>query len=350
LSAGVATVEISVGDNGPGMTEDAAQNVRDFFSGGNKELKDIGLGLAISKSDADIIGSKLELYAGGSEGATIGFTLRLEVFESKFYGRIFSPGLNIRSLNVLVLDSSPKNCEYFKKIMKSFKIFAEASTTLLGFRDKLEFAAQNNKPYNIIFMEENPEGLNFVKKFQESYPNSYVIFIVEKGEEPPKDYPYVTKPFFPSQILDVINEIVTLPNRGETSYKNKKFDFYGKNILLVEDSKINGEIAKKILRETKAHIELAQNGAAAIQKFKSDPSKFDLILMDINMPEMDGITTTIYLRGLPVSRARTIPIIAMTANNFPKDVERFIRAGMNDHIPKPLEPDSVLNKLSSYLR
>jgi CheY-like chemotaxis protein len=348
-SAGVATVEISVSDNGPGMGDEASKNVRDFFNGGNKELRDIGLGLAISKSDADIIGSKLELYSGDSQGTTIGFTIRLEVFESKFYGRIFSPGLNIRSLNVLLLDFSPKNCEYFKKIMKSFKILADASTTVLGFRDKLEFSAQSNKPYNIIFMEEYPEALKFAREFQENFRNSRVIFTVEKGAEPPKDYPYVTKPFFPSQILDVINEIVSLPNRGQTSYKNKKFDFYGKNILLVEDSKTNGEIAKRILRETKAHIEYAQNGAVAIQKFRSSPEKYDLILMDINMPEMDGLSTTIYLRGLPIARARTIPIIAMTANNFPKDVERFLRSGMNDHIPKPLEPDAVLNKLAPYL-
>jgi len=124
----------------------------------------------------------------------------------------------------------------------------------------------------------------------------------------------------------------------------------GRRVLLAEDVDINREIFIALLENTNISIDTAVNGIEAVEKFKENPDKYDLIVMDIQMPEMDGYQATRTIRGLDIPRAKEIPIIAMTANAFREDVERCIESGMNDHIPKPMDEKHVIEKIAHYIK
>ncbi|MDR3307451.1 MAG: response regulator [Coriobacteriales bacterium] len=126
-------------------------------------------------------------------------------------------------------------------------------------------------------------------------------------------------------------------------------DFAGFTVLLAEDMEVNSEIVLAMLEPTLLAIECAENGAEALQMFVDDPARYDLILMDMQMPEMDGLEATRSIRALDVEKARAVPIVAMTANVFREDVEKCLEAGMNDHIGKPIDFDELLDKLDYYL-
>ena len=125
--------------------------------------------------------------------------------------------------------------------------------------------------------------------------------------------------------------------------------FAGRRILLAEDIEINQEILLSMLEPTLIEIECANNGLEAVNMFAESPEKYDMIFMDVQMPEMDGFIATQKIRSLDIPRAKNIPIVAMTANVFREDVERCIKAGMNDHVGKPLNLDEVIVKLCKYL-
>jgi signal transduction histidine kinase/CheY-like chemotaxis protein len=125
--------------------------------------------------------------------------------------------------------------------------------------------------------------------------------------------------------------------------------FDGRRILIAEDVEINREVVLSLLEDTGLEIECAENGRQVIDMFVADPSRYELIFMDIQMPEVDGYEATRTIRALPVTGAKDIPIIAMTANVFKEDIERSMAAGMNDHIGKPLMRDEIIGVLHQYL-
>jgi len=141
------------------------------------------------------------------------------------------------------------------------------------------------------------------------------------------------------------------PN-GERTQDNKKPEinglFAGRRILLAEDVDINREIVLTLFEPTQLEIDCAENGVQAVRKFSETPDKYDLIFMDVQMPEMDGYEATRRIRAMDLPKAKNIPIIAMTANVFREDVEKCLDAGMNDHIGKPLDFDNSLEKLCTY--
>jgi len=129
-----------------------------------------------------------------------------------------------------------------------------------------------------------------------------------------------------------------------------KFDgiFEGKRVLIVEDILISREIVAKMLEITKAEIDTAETGIEAIEKFVEAGGNYDLILMDIQMPMMDGYKATQEIRKMPFENAKTIPIIAMTAGIYQENVDECLNAGMNAHIGKPLNRDNLINKMAQY--
>jgi len=119
--------------------------------------------------------------------------------------------------------------------------------------------------------------------------------------------------------------------------------------LLAEDAEINREIVIELLSPTKISIDSAVNGAEAVSMFSAEPDKYDLIFMDVQMPEMDGLQATRRIRALNSEKAKTIPIIAMTANVFKEDIDMCVNAGMNSHVGKPLNIEEVINQLRKFL-
>jgi CheY-like chemotaxis protein len=125
--------------------------------------------------------------------------------------------------------------------------------------------------------------------------------------------------------------------------------FAGNTILFVEDIEINREIVLALLEPTQVSIDCAENGVQAVQMFCKNPEKYDLIFMDVQMPEMDGYEATRQIRSLNLPQGKTVPIVAMTANVFKEDVQRCHDAGMNGHLGKPLDIDDVVGTMRQYL-
>jgi CheY-like chemotaxis protein len=130
----------------------------------------------------------------------------------------------------------------------------------------------------------------------------------------------------------------------------KMESFKGRRLLLAEDVEINREIVITLLEPTELEIDCAASGAEAVAMFSAAPDRYDMIFMDMQMPEMDGLEATRFIRSLDSEKAREIPIVAMTANVFREDVEKCLEAGMNDHLGKPLDMGEVLDKLKFFLK
>jgi CheY-like chemotaxis protein len=163
---------------------------------------------------------------------------------------------------------------------------------------------------------------------------------------------FLPKPLFTSTVTDCINICLGLddmPDREENQVMVEDAFFEGYCLLLVDDVAINREIVLGLLESTYITIECAEDGREAVQMFSAAPERYDLIFMDIQMPEMDGYEATRHIRNLDCPRAREIPIVAMTANVFREDMERCLEAGMQDHVSKPLNMQEVLDVLHRYL-
>jgi len=145
---------------------------------------------------------------------------------------------------------------------------------------------------------------------------------------------------------DSIDESNTHAAERKTRYRQI---FNDHKILIAEDVEINREIMSAVLEETGVSIDFAENGKAAVSMFNESPEKYNLILMDINMPEMDGYEATRKIRSLDIPKAKDITIIAMTANVFKEDIERCLAAGMNDHTGKPIDANALFKVLNKYL-
>jgi CheY-like chemotaxis protein len=160
---------------------------------------------------------------------------------------------------------------------------------------------------------------------------------------------YLLKPLFSSAIIDCINECLGLDDGGEGPESDAYGRFAGKKLLVAEDVEINREILLSLLEDTGLIIDCARNGVEAVEMIAASPDKYDAVLMDVQMPKMDGLEATRLIRKLTVQRLRDLPIIAMTAHVFKSDIEECLKAGMNDHIGKPIDIDEVLKKLIKYL-
>jgi CheY-like chemotaxis protein len=161
---------------------------------------------------------------------------------------------------------------------------------------------------------------------------------------------FLSKPLFPSAVADTISECLGIDrSKAENTQPDSAGTFAGRHILLVEDVEINREIVLTLLESTQVEIDCAENGVQAVRMVAENPEKYEMIFMDVQMPEMDGYEATRRIRALDNPRAQTVPIIAMTANVFREDIDKCLDAGMDDHIGKPLDFEVVMEMLKTYL-
>jgi hemerythrin-like metal-binding protein len=270
-----------------------------------------------------------------------------------------------KNLRILAVDDAPETREYIMEIIRGFGVACDAAAS--G-EDALDLI-RRNKSYDIYFVDWKMPGMSgiefsrIIKK--NSADKSVVIMIsatawnsIEADAKSAGVDKFLAKPLFPSAIADCINECLGLNNLGAAdSTQTGGMDiFAGRRILLAEDVEINREIVLTLLEPALLTIECAENGLEAVKLFSEAPDRFDMIFMDVQMPEIDGYEVTRRIREFERERAvsagkepQGIPIVAMTANVFREDVEKALAAGMNDHVGKPLDLEEVLVKLRKYL-
>jgi CheY-like chemotaxis protein len=360
----ISTVEVSVSDSGIGISPQGQKMLFTSFQqadgGIARKFGGTGLGLAISKRIVEMMDGDVWIESELGKGATFSFQIKVQQ-GSGMRPLVLNPRVDWKNLRILVVDDAPEVLEYFAELMSPLGVYCKTAT---GGPEALEILEKET--FNMLFIDwKMPEmnGAELIKKIRGIYGARPAIALMSAVERDVIEShsklsgidAFIPKPVFPSLIVNIINEILgveqNLDNAAmqESEQEGYANIFVGKSILLAEDVQINQEIAETLLEDTGVSLDFALNGAEALAKFKENHEKYDLILMDIHMPELDGYEASRHIRLLDMLKAKNIPIIAMTANVFAEDIEKCRQAGMNDHIAKPIDLGDVLTKLKKHL-
>ena len=360
---GKPTLQIDIADTGIGISQE--QQSRLFVSfeqadgGTARKYGGTGLGLAISKRIVELMGGSIWIESELGRGSKFSFTITYERGELKQQQRL---NLFRDDIHILAVDDAQETRVYFTEVMSARALPCDVAAD--GFEALEMIIKSSAKPYNIFFIDwdmPGMDGIELTRKIKEiTMENAIIIMIsatqwseIEKEALEAGVDRFISKPLFPSILIDNINECVNIlrnePDRDADSDITVVRDFYSNTILVAEDIEINREIIAATLEETCITIDFAENGAEAVAMIRDCPERYDLVFMDIQMPEMDGYEATRRIRSLDVERADSIPIIAMTANVFREDIEQCLAAGMNNHLGKPIDTDEMFKILDIYL-
>ncbi|MDR2313181.1 MAG: response regulator [Spirochaetaceae bacterium] len=360
----ICIIRISVADSGIGISPEQQQRLfRSFEQADNntsRKFGGTGLGLAISKRIVEMMGGAIWVESEIGRGATFSFTVKLE----RGKGAGARPNTaNWNNIRVLVVDDDADLLGYFSDLARRFTLSCDTAREEQEAMNLIE----KNGGYDIYFLDwktlnaGNSALIGYIKGRGAEKPWMVTMMSATEwaaNEDTVKSIGlerFLSKPIFPSAIVDIINQFRGAMTREDTEKPALIREYPGKRILLAEDVEINREILITLLEPTRLLIDCAENGRVAVEKYCAAPEKYDMIFMDIQMPEMDGYEATKRIRkaerswnsqGMP---RRAVPIIAMTANVFKEDVERCLVSGMNSHLGKPLDMDDVLKKLEEFL-
>ena len=360
----VCTLLFVVTDTGIGITPDQQARLFKSFQQAEdstaRRYGGTGLGLSISKSIVELMGGEIWVESEYKKGSTFSFTINMQrSTEKEKTARLLSPDINPDNIRILTVDDDPDTILYFKEITNELGMPCDVAMSGEEALDIIE----KNGPYNIYFIDWRMPGLDGIEltrilKENAAAPGNAVVIMISAAqwgtiEDDAKEAgvdQFLPKPLFPSSVKEIIYGCLGIDQIQEDEELPQEPDcFEGYCVLLAEDMEINREIVIALLEPTKLEIVCAENGAEAVSLFSRSPERYDMIFMDVQMPEMDGYEATQHIRALGVPRAKTVPIIAMTANVFREDVEKCLDAGMNDHIGKPLDYNEIIWHLNWHI-
>ncbi|MDO4869757.1 MAG: response regulator [Bacillota bacterium] len=358
-----STLRFSVADTGIGMDQGFLKKIFEPFtqedSSATNKYGSSGLGMAITKNIVDMMSGDIEVKSEKGKGSEFTVTVTLLDSEREMMDSD-NESVDPKELSVLIIDDDPVACEHARLVLEKAGI---ASETALSGQEALEMVRLRHarrESYNLILVDwKMPEmdGIETTRKIREIVGDESAIIILtayrweeifDEATEAGVDS-FVSKPLFASNLMDEFQQAL---QKKKLLYRGKqsKTDLKGKHILLAEDVAVNAEIIMMLLNMREMVVDLADNGRIALEKFaESEENHYDAILMDMRMPEMDGLTATAKIRALDRADAQTIPIIALTANAFDEDVQRSLQAGLNAHLTKPVEPDNLFETLENFI-
>ena len=359
------SLRVEVTDTGIGISKEQQERLFSAFSqadaGISQKFGGTGLGLAISERIVKLMGGNILVESELGSGAKFIFTIKTKKLAGKPSVEL-SSNIKTEDLRILAVDDSAETREYFTHVMRTFNLSCDVAAGGPEALDMIKNAG--DIPYNVFFVDwlmPEMNGIELTKKIKEvSGEDSLVIMIsvadwntiAEEAVAVGVKH-FICKPLFPSTLINAINLCIGAELNGFTPEEeypsNRRYDFQNYTLLIAEDIEINREIISAILEETNVSIDNAENGKIAVSMFSENPDKYSLILMDINMPEMNGYDATRAIRSLNFEKAKSIPIIAMTANVFREDVGKCIASGMNDHTGKPINTNTLFELLNKYL-
>jgi PAS domain S-box-containing protein len=358
---GICEIRTEVSDNGIGIDpEQQAKLFRAFQqadSGISREYGGSGLGLSISKHIVELMGGTIWVESEPGEGSRFIFTVKVERGK-KSVASMLAPGIKWENMKILVVDDEPEIYAYFKDLFGQLGINCSGAPD--GFQACQIIEEQGS--YDIYFVDWRMPGMDGIEltrkiKAHDKDRPSVVVMISSADWAVIKDMAldagvskYLLKPLFSSAIIDCVNECLGIDAVNEEDAEmGTGGRFEGKKLLVAEDVEINREIILSLLEDTGLSMDCAQNGLEAVEMIVAAPDKYDAVLMDVQMPKMDGLEATRLIRAMADQHLKRLPIIAMTAHVFKSDIEECIKAGMNDHIGKPIDIDDVMKKLNKYL-
>ncbi|ENG6168955.1 response regulator, partial [Vibrio vulnificus] len=351
------TLRFSVKDTGIGIDKEKIADLFNAFSQADtsitREFGGTGLGLSISKQLVELMGGQLSVSSAVGMGSTFTFTIHCGLQEAKMRD-IAKPISGLAGKRALIVDDNDSARNILMTLLSAMQFDAKAVSNGFEALDELR-----QSTFDMVFVDWNMPGMNGLELLQTAHQERLLaetknFLVTAYGREISMDEnssklvdSLIVKPVNPSNLLDAIMDSYGIEHvtRSSTTATFEKPVFDGQTLLLVEDNEVNQEVAIGLLNGTNLNIITADNGKLAIEALEHHP--IDLVLMDMQMPVMDGITTTKAIR----ERAEwaTLPIVAMTANAMQSDVERCHEAGMNDHVAKPINVHNLYQVLSQYL-
>ena len=356
-----AYLQFIVRDTGIGMETGLLERIFEPFEQGGASISHSyggsGLGLAISSNLISLMNGHISVSSTPGVGSEFVVELPLLTVPDNTPKQ----DVSLEDIRVLVVDDDLVTCEHTTLILNRIGVDAEYVTSGKAAVTRVKSALQRHTCYNIALVDwkmPDMDGVETARSIRRIVgPDTLVIImsaydwteIEARAREAGVDF-FISKPIFQSVVQDVLLKATRRRQSADTLPVQKE-DFAGRRILLVEDNEINMEIARTLLEFRNASVDGACNGQQAVEMFRSSPQNhYDAVLMDVRMPVMDGIAATQAIRGLNRADAATVPILAMTANAFAEDIEQSRKAGMNEHLAKPIEPETLYARLASYFR
>lgn len=361
---GKGLYEFRVKDTGIGMSQEFAQRIFEPFERERtstvSQIQGTGLGMAITKNIIDMMGGTIEVHTKQGEGTEFVIRVALCLQAER---RITQKIPELEGLKALVVDDDYNTCNSVTKMLT--RVGMRSEWTLYGkeavLRTKNAFERDDVfNAYIIDWRLPDMNGIEVTRQIRSLGDDTPIIILtaydwsdIEEEARNAGVTAFCSKPMFLSDLYKTLMTAIGQQEdkNGETlSLADVAPDFRGKHLLLVEDNELNREIALEILGEYGFHIDTAENGAVALEKVSvSKPGDYDLVLMDIQMPVMDGYEATRRIRQLENSEQSSIPIIAMTANAFDEDRKAALECGMDGFISKPLDLKELIQVLNSVL-
>lgn len=347
-----------VKDNGIGMTEEFLKRIYDSYSRADNarvhKTEGAGLGMAITKHIVDAMGGTIDVKSEPNKGTEFHVTLDLE------RATMAEVDMILPAWNMLVVDDDEMLCQTAIATLESIGVKAEWTLSGESAVKMVAHRHQIGDDYQIILLDwklPGMDGIQTARELRRQLGENVPILLIsaydwsdfsDEAKEAGVNG-FIAKPLFRSTLFYGLKQY--MPGEQETAHQEENaLDFTGKRVLLAEDNELNWEIANELLSELNLELDWAENGQLCLEKFQNaEPGTYDAILMDLRMPIMNGYEATRAIRALDRPDAKTIPIIAMTADAFSEDIQRCMDCGMNAHTAKPINLSEMARLLRKYI-
>ncbi|MBC5708146.1 response regulator [Hungatella sp. L12] len=358
-------LRFTVSDTGIGMSDPFMERLFEpFEQEDNRAVQTFGgtgLGMPITKNLVTLMGGTITVKSEVGKGTV--FTVELDFDIPRDKSRMLPQKQHeLESLKVLITDDDRDSCIHASLLLKKMGILSDWVLTGQECIDQIRQSHKNGTDYDVCLVDLNMpdmDGVEVVRRVREEVGQDTTIIIItaydwtniETNARKAGVDMFLTKPVFASTLYNAllsvtgIDRVVRAP-----AEKNHRPELAGHHVLLAEDNELNREIAVELLQMMGVTVDWAANGRIAVDKFLAEGDSYDLILMDVQMPVMDGYQATAAIRKSAHKKAKTIPIIAMTADAFHEDIVKAEAAGMNGHLSKPIDPELLYEKAAEYIR
>ena len=360
---GCGQYEFRIKDNGIGMSQEFAQKIFEPFERERtstvSRIQGTGLGMAITKNIVDMMGGTIEVQTAQGKGSEFIIRVPLRVQAEH---RPVEKITELEGLKALVVDDDFNTCDSVTKMLVKVGMRAEwtlsGKEAVLRARQSIEMSDVYHA-YIIDWRLPDMNGIEVTRQIRSLHDDTPIIILtaydwsdIEVEAKAAGVTAFCSKPMFMSDLRETLMSALGQKpaDAVQRLLPEKNADFKGKHILLVEDNELNREIAQEILQEYGFLVDTAENGAVAVEKVSTAaPGSYDLVLMDVQMPIMDGYTATRKIRALDDPARAKLPIIAMTANAFDEDRRNALESGMNGFLSKPIVIDDLVQELRKIL-
>lgn len=356
-------IRIEVEDNGYGMTPEYLVTIFDAFTRAENsttnKVQGTGLGMAITKNIVELMGGTIDVTSQEGKGSLFTVELELRIPEREIDEQFWA---KYQISRILAVDDEEDVRENIRILIENAGIYADTASGGEEAFARLEAERQQGRDYQVILLDykmAGADGIEMARQLRREIPDSVFIFLltsydwdgVEEEALRAGIDGFLSKPFFVSALKEKILDLHLKGSGTDHLHsREERIQIKGLHFLAAEDNEINAEILLELFDMEGATCEIVENGQLAVERFqRALPGEFDAVLMDVQMPVLNGYEATRAIRALDREDAGTIPIIAMTANAFAEDVREAMNAGMNAHVAKPIDMELLKKTVNQYL-